>query len=208
MKKFLIITLLFAGALQVNAQNAKSQEMLTQLAAKIKAMGNYHAGFEVEADGNLRKGVYAVSGDKFYMKTDDYEVISDGKARYDINHYDEEVLIDKADPNNRDILSNPTKAFEFATDTFKSSYKGEKTIEGVVHDVVELVPVDTKSPLQRITIVINRKTGLPVELRYMSEGLSSEVVVAIRKIETGSFPGATFTFDRTKYRDYDVVDFR
>lgn len=186
----------------------RSQEILKRLADKIAAMGDYHAQFEVEAEGNAIKGEYAVSGDKYYMKTSEYEVISDGKSRYEINHYDEEVLIDKSNPADRNILSNPTRAFEFAEDIFTNSYKSEETDGGDAIDVVELIPTDTKTPLRRITLKVNRKTGLPAELRYLSDGLSDDVVVTIDKIGRGLTPDAVFTFDRTKFKDYEIVDFR
>lgn len=211
MKKILFITFLFTGVLLAGAQGhaqSQAQEILKQLATKINEMGDYNAEFEVQAEGNRISGAYVVSGDKYYMKTNDYEVISDGRARYEINKSDKEVLIDKSDPNDRNILSNPTRAFEFADDLFRNSYKGEESTGNQLRDVVVLNPVDAKSPLQRITLKINRKTGLPVELRYLSEGLSDDVVVNIKKIEKGLTPKAVFSFDRAKYKDYDIVDFR
>lgn len=190
------------------AADNRSQAILTQLSAKIKALGNYHARFEVEAEGNNISGVYAVSGDKYFMQTDDYKVISDGKVKYEINHYDREVIVDRINPGDRNILSNPTRAFDFASDIFTSTYIGTQTVRGVVSDVIKLTPTDSKSTLKSITLAVSQATGLPVEIRYRSEGVSDEVSVRIVKIESGMLKDAVFKFDRTSNPGYEVIDFR
>ncbi len=190
------------------AADGRADEVLRKLGERIAAMGEYTAEFEVMADGNRIEGTYAVSGDRYYMLTDEYEVVSDGKTRWEINHYDEEVLIDAADPEDRNILSNPTRAFEFAPDIFTSLYVGEREHDGQTVDIVELKPLEIKSPLLRVTIVVGRRSGLPLELRYLSDGLSEDVVVRMVEIRPGLPGDAAFSFDRSKYKGYDIVDFR
>lgn len=205
-KLFLLIPLLCIAV--STAADTRSQSILTQLSAKIKTLGNYHARFEIEAEGNNITGVYAVSGDKYFMQTDEYKVISDGKTKYEINHYDKEVTVDRINPSDRSILSNPTRAFDFASDIFSSVYLGTQTIRGIASNMIKLTPTDTKSTLKSITLAISQTSGLPVEIRYRSEGVSDEVVVRIVKIEAGMLKDAVFKFDRTDYKGYEVVDFR
>ncbi len=190
------------------AADGRADEVLRKLGERIAEMGEYTAEFEVVAEGNRITGTYAVSGNRYYMQTDEYEVVSDGKTRWEINHYDEEVVIDYADPEDRNILSNPTRAFEFAPDIFSSLYVGEREYDGATADVVELKPLDVKSTLLRVTVVVGRRSGMPVELRYLSDGLSEDVVVRMVGIGAGLPEGAAFSFDRTKYKGYDIVDFR
>ncbi|MCL2561127.1 MAG: outer membrane lipoprotein carrier protein LolA [Rikenellaceae bacterium] len=187
---------------------AMAAEILEKVGARVTAMGEYHAEFEAMAEGNRIVGVYAVSGEKYYMRADGYEIIGDGRTRWEINHDDEEVLIDIADPADNNILTNPTRAFDFADTVFRSSYKGEVRVDGEIFDVVELTPRDTRSQLQRITLTVSRRTGLPVELRYMADGLSEEIVVRIVRMTQGLLPDARFTFDSARYRGYDITDFR
>lgn len=207
MKRLFLLIPLLCIAVSA-AADSRSQSILTQLSAKIKALGNYHAKFEVEAEGNDISGAYAVSGDKYFMQTDEYKVISDGKVKYEINHYDKEVIVDKINPRDRSILANPTRAFDFASDIFNSTYLGTQTIRGVVSNMIKLTPTDNKTTLKSITLAISQATGLPVEIRYRSEGVSEEVVVRIVKIESGMLKDAVFKFDRSDYKGYEVVDFR
>ena len=190
------------------AADGQADDVLRKLAEKIASMGEYTAGVDVSAENKRIAGNYSVSGAKYYMQTDEYEVICDGKTRWEINHYDEEVLIDNADPEDRNVLSNPTRAFEFAPDIFSSLYVGELERDGQTVDIVELKPLDPKSSLLRITLIIERRGGLPVELRYLSDGLSEDVVVRMVKIEHGLPRDAAFSFDQSKYKGYDIVDFR
>ena len=219
MKRILFTIAFFASfAAQIQAQiqaqtaggqsDARAAEILRQVGARVAAMGEYHAEFEAAAEGNRIAGVYAVSGEKYYMRADGYEIIGDGRTRWEINHDDEEVLIDIADPADNNILTNPTRAFGFADDVFRSSYKGEVRIDGEIFDVVELTPRDARSQLQRITLMVSRRTGLPVELRYMADGLSEQIVVRIVRMTPGVYPDARFTFDSARYKGYDVTDFR
>lgn len=207
MKKLFLLIPLLCIAVSAAADN-RSQSILTQLSAKIKALGEYHARFEVVAEDNNIAGVYTVSGDKYFMQTEDYRVISDGKVKYEINHYDREVIVDRIKSGDRNILSNPTRAFDFASDIFNGTYVGTQTVRGVASDIIKLTPTDSKSTLKSITLAVSQATGLPVEIRYRSEGVTDEVVVRIVKIESGPLKDAVFKFDRANYAGYEVVDFR
>lgn len=207
MKKIVLLMGMLLAAVPMWA-DGRSDELIAALGRKIASMGDYNASFEVEAEGNRVDGTYTVSGDKYFMVTEEYEVVCDGRARYEVNHYDQEIVVDNVNPGDRNILSNPTRAFEFAPGVFRSDYKGEGQVGSATVDVVELTPLDDQSALQRVTVSIDRTSGLPVELRYLSDGLSEDVVVTITGIEKGLPKGTSFNFDRSRYKGYELVDFR
>lgn len=184
--------------------DGRSEQILRQLAAKIEALGDYGANFEVRAEGNVAAGTYAVSGARYYMHTEELDVVCDGKTRWEINHVDKEVLVDGVNPDDGNILSNPTRAFDFAPDVFDSAYKGS---EGDA-EVVVLTPRDKGGSLKSITLKIGASSGLPEEIRYRQEGLQGEVVVAITRIARGVPAAVRFTFDKAAHKGYEVVDFR
>lgn len=183
--------------------DGRSDGVLARLSEKLRTWKSYSASFEVEAEGNEISGFYAVDGDKYYMVTDGYKVICDGRVRYEINHNDEEVIVDYADPDDRNILSNPTRAFEFAGDQFTGVYSQEGEL-----DVVALTPRNGASALERITLKISRGKGVPVSISYLSEGLSDEVLVTITGFGQGYPKDSEFTFDKNRYKGYEVIDFR
>lgn len=180
-----------------SAQDAS--QAIKELGARVKAMGDYNAEFEVRAEGRTLRGAYAVSGSRFWMHTAAYDAMSDGISRWEVNHGDKEVLIDRVDPADGNVLANPTRAFEFAPGEFSAvSRNGE----------IVLTPRNEHNAMQAITLVLNHSTGLPDEVRYRQDGLREEIIVKIRKIAKGLPSGTTFSFDRSKYKGYEEVDFR
>lgn len=202
---------LAAAAVSASYADSRSDAMLKELSQKITLLGNYRVEFTVSAEGNSVEGQYIVSGDKYYMDIGDIEVVCDGKTKYEINHFDDEVIIDNVDPKDRNILSNPTRAFDFADESFTHTYKGEVDEGGNVCNVILLEPRDKGTSLIGVTLLINKTTGLPYMLKYLADGLDGEVEVSILKITPDvKVPASRFTFDRKAYRDknYELIDFR
>ena len=208
MKRFFltVVSLLIVSAAFADAQ---SDKVLSKLAAAVKSLGDYRVEFTIGVEGNDLTGAYVVSGNRYYMKTDDYEVVCDGLVKYEINSLDEEVLVDGVNPADRSLLSNPTRAFDFLGASFKAYYKGEESAGGVLCDVIRLKPNDLDSPYSEIEVSVNRKTSLPVSMVYMTESFSDDVVVAVRSIASErSVDESLFKFDRSKYKGYEIIDFR
>lgn len=191
------------------AKDAKAQELLSKLQARIASMGDYRITFKVYAEGNPVEGVFNVSGRKFRIVSDGFDVIGDGKVRYEINHGMAEVAIDNMDSTDINILTNPTRAFEFASVGFEPVYEGEVTVNGIKCDQIYLTPSGNNVTITGVMLAVSRATGLPVRMIYGLDGIEDEVMVSIVKFEGGlHIPSADFRFDRTKYKDYEVVDFR
>ncbi len=192
---------MFAGALLPLAvwADATSQQALERLSERIEALGDYHAVFEVRAEGNMVEGTYAVSGDKYNIHTAEYDVISDGRTRWEVNHIDREVSVDAVDLRAGNILYNPTRAFDFAPEVFVSVMKGGNVV---------LTPRDKGSAIESIEVVVSPATGLPDEVRYRQDGLQGEVVVKIVGLKKGLPEEVAFGFDKGKYNGYEVLDFR
>lgn len=193
------------------------QAVLDKLSEKIKSLGDYAVEYVAYVEGYRAEGQYIVSGDSYVITVGpniagadvDYEIICDGKARFEINHNDEEVIIDNINPDDRNILTNPTRAFDFASDSFKSYYRGTKSIDGQMCDLISLLPIYEGSSLTGIYLSVGVNSGLPVELKYSVDGLDGEVVARVVKFESSqSITQSTFKFDKSKYSEYELVDFR
>lgn len=189
--------------------DGRSDAILRSLSEKVASLGSYRVGFHVEVEDEDADGEYVVSGNKFYIKVGDMEVICDGKARYEVNNEDEEVLIDKVRPDDRNIITNPTKGFEFADDIFTHGYKGEMTVDGKACDVVELRPRDPESSTPVTMLYVDKKTGLPVKLEYAAEGIDGDVEITIKSMAPDTkIPASRFVFNKKDYPGYELIDFR
>ncbi len=199
MRKLLFLTMMSALSVMPVLAADRSQALLKELDARVAALGDYRVAFEVRAEGNVSTGTYSVSGDRYHMHTDGYDVLSDGVTSWEVNHADREVLVDRVDPSSGNILTNPTRAFNFAPETFESAMQGGEIV---------LTPREKGGSLKSIVLRLDPETGLPAELRYRQEGLQGEVVVRILRVSKGLPADTHFTFDKVRWKDYEVVDFR
>lgn len=191
------------------AADPSADALLSKLSKTISSLGNYRVTFSADAEGNRMQGSYLVSGYKFRITTPEFEIIGDDKSRYEINHELEEVAIDIMDTTDINILVNPSRAFEFAAGNFSASYGGETTLNGVKCDIVKLTPLSKDSSLTLISLYLKRSDGLPLKLVYRVDGLDDEAQVTVEKFEGGvKLSPVDFRFDRSKYRTYEVIDFR
>ncbi len=211
LSRFLVTLLLALLVPFFSWADARSEDLLGKLASKIASMGDYRVEFraEVKGQGSV-EGLYTVSGDKYFIQVDGQEVRCDGKTRYEINHENREVLIDQVNPEDRNLLSNPTKAFEFANDQFRATYAGERTTaDGRKCDAIMLHPVASDASFSDVLLLIDRATGLPALLRYRMEGSSDEVAITVKSfVHASGVQSSQFTLDRAALKEYELIDFR
>lgn len=205
MKKFIasIFTLLCAA--NVCAQSDDSAKVLIgRLSEKIRAMENYEVEFNVKSGDQTIKGYYAVSGEKYYISIGDAEVYCDGSARYEVNPQNKEVTVDAVDTKSHNILTNPTRAFDFIDGEFTFATVG--TADGAT--TVKLTSTAENAALGTIFVTIDSTTAQPRSLTYDVDG--DQIVVEIASLDemVGMVDISMFTFDKGNYRGYEIVDFR
>ena len=205
-----VLLLAVTASLRVAADD-RSDALLAALSGKIESLGDYEVAFRVvvKEQGSV-SGVYVVSGDKYYIRVEDREVFCDGKTRCEVSHADKEVTIDRVDPNDRNILSNPTKAFEFADDQFRHTYVGEQVGEGRRCDAIALEPTFSGASFSDVLLLVDRATGLPMLLQYKMDGSSDEVSVIVERFgpTAAKVDPSRFSLNRSKYKGYEFIDFR
>ncbi len=204
MKKLIFLFSFFALSTLTSSADDRANAVLETLQARLNAMGDYTAEFEVTVDGEGYSGVYAVSGQKIWMRAtvqgQSGEFISDGRTRWSVNHADKEVMIDDAKFSgvSGNFTENPARAFEFAREAFDSRMEGENVV---------LVPRKKDDALRKIVLQVSPRTGLPSLVRYTLEGVG-ESVVRIKNLRKGLPADARFSFDKGRYKGYEIVDFR
>ena len=157
--------------------------------------------------GESVSGYYIVDGDSYYITLGEMEVYSDGQLRYEVNNERREVVEDVVDLEACDLLTNPTRAFDFVGDEFDVEFsRGETYSEDGSTGYVGLVltPKDETLGYSQIGLVLRRTSQgewLPMSLTYLYDG--DRVVVAF----VGGVVSAMPTWRRSNYRDYDIVSF-
>jgi outer membrane lipoprotein-sorting protein len=206
MKRIAILLLAVTAAGQQARADERSQRALNDMTAAVRALGDYEVVFSVEMEGTPVAGSYVVSGDKYALRIAGGEMFSDGEDKYTVNHADKTVDISKAN-DGMTVFSNPAKAFDLLSGEFSHALIGEAKRGGVPCNEVKLTARSGEATV--IYIYISREGSRPVAIGYLPEEGDEAVWVNIRSIASVKQVDQTrFRFDKKRYADYEVVDFR
>lgn len=186
------------------AQDGDAKALIGRLSEQMRSMENYEVSFAVKSGDQKIKGYYAVSGEKYYISIGDAEVFCDGGARYEVNAQNKEVTVDAVDTKSHNILTNPTRAFDFIDGEFNFTTVG--TENGIT--TVKLTSTAENAALGVIFVALDAATAQPRSLTYDVDG--AQIIIEIASIDelTGMVDISMFTFDKNNYRGYEIVDFR
>lgn len=212
LKLYRFLCLLLAGSLACGAAyaDAKSKTLLDALTTRMNGYNSYEVQFTVRMDQEFgdMPGRIVVSGNRYYVSVNGAEVFFDGKVRQTYNSRDNEVVIETPDPSDNNILSNPARFFRLYDQDFNHVYQGTAIVGGKNAEVVRLTPKQSGSGYASILLQLDPITKLPLGVVYNMED-SDAARITIRKI-TPNVPvqAAAFTFDKSKHKGVEVIDFR
>ena len=190
------------SALGVSAQSAS--EWLAKLDSSLGERYAMHITVSVDdpIEGTTDvSGYFMVEGDAYYITLGVMEVFSDGKLRYEINNERKEVVEDRVNLEACDLLTNPTRAFNFVPNEFKSEVVGSTS--DVV--VLKLAPKSAAMGIDAITLKLKRNGSkvVPVNIAYDYDGETVSVALSTADITGAKLP----RWDKSAYRAYDIVSF-
>ncbi len=199
-----------AIAMSIIAQaDEKSEALLGALARKVAAWGDYRVEFSVTIDDQKLVGSYEVSGGSYHMVTPDIELYCDGTTKWEVNLLDREVAIDRVDPNDRTVMGNPTRLFDFMDGSYTHRYLGAALIDGVACERIELKETAAGGDSgQTIDVFLSTATGLPARVGYTIGFMSTEATVDVVSITPRITLDAAFKYDPARYPGYEIIDFR
>lgn len=198
-----IFTVLCTINVMAQSGNDDAKRLIGNLSEQIRSMENYEVSFTVVSGEQKIKGYYAVSGEKYYISIGDAEVFCDGGARYEVNPTNKEVTVDAVDNKSHNILTNPTRAFDFIDGDFNF----ELVASDATAATIKLTP-KAESTLGTIVVDMQREPIKPTALAYEFDGQSIKVEVKSIDELTGMVDISMFTFDKNNYRGYEIIDFR
>ncbi len=208
MRRLFVLVVFVLASVNLMADKA-SEETVARMRSALVEKGRFAMTFLAGVDGMAAiDGELAVSGEKYRISAGDQVQFSDGRYRYEVNRADRQVIIDNADTESTDILTNPVHAFEFSSAVFDMTYKGTESHNGKRCAVVSLSPkTDDLNGANGIMLYVDSETSLPVGLSYDYNG--SQLVFSVKRI---SFPAvedsSLFKYVPESYSGYEVIDFR
>ncbi len=198
MRSFFVIIFSLLSFVVASADE-RSQAVLRGVAEYVRTLGSYDATFTVAAGDLQTQGHYSVAGDNYHIVVDQAEVYADGKVRYEVDHDLEEVNIDEMDIASRNILDNPTRCFDFVGDEYASMIYTE------IGNELTLVMRANDTTLEGdIYLTVDKNTSRPRKIVYVLYDDRIEVTITSLVRRTTEVE----KYNASKYRDYEVIDFR
>lgn len=201
MRKIISLSLLLFLGLSAVAQTADNAKgALVGLSQYITKLGRYEATFKLQVGDYVADGRYMVEGNAYHIVVGSAaEVYCDGKVRYEVDKEREEVNIDVVDASSRNILDNPTRCFDFVG----SDYRATVVAQDEKQITLKLVSTDEKVEGE-ILLTVDAATYAPQQIEYRLYDEIFEVKIT-SLTKSKSSPAK---FDRSFYRDYEIIDFR
>lgn len=194
----------------VGRADDRSKSLVADLARKIASYKSYEVTFTASMPDQFDdvQGRIVVSGDRYYVNVNDSELFCNGKLLYTYRSDDNEATLEAPDPNDPSLLANPPRFFRLGSGDFESSYKGTVTASGRKAERVELTPKNRGAGFRSILLDIDPATGLPVAVSYRMEGDDTIEIEILKFRPDVPVSSATFTFDKSKYKGVEIIDFR
>lgn len=193
---------MLSAALGASAQQSP-REWIDMLNRSLGASYGVHVEVTTDDSEEPVAGYYIVDGDSYYLQLGVMEVYSDAKLRYEINNERKEVTEDVVNLESVDLLTNPTRAFNFVDDEFDASIV-EQNAEGAT---LRLVPKDELLGISDIRLVLRRDgaTVMPTDVSYDYDGYVVDIKLHVVDTQDTSLP--RWAERKTNYRAYDMVSF-
>ena len=194
----ILILLAFFTVTDVKAQDAK--KILDKAAAAFTKAGNVKIGFSASVNGNNAGGTICISGSKFQLNTGDLIIWFDGKSMWSYVVLNDEVSV--ANPTSKEVARmNP---YSFLT-LYKKGY--DCSMGKSSSSEYEVILKGQKgSAYSRITVRMSKKTYQPT---YIKTEAKSTMEIKVNSFASKqNFPASTFTFDKKKYPNAEIVDLR
>ena len=213
MKSLIILILTIATTFSGLAQqDQKAKGILDKLSAKTKAYKTIKAEFKftlrnkAEGINESQSGKIQIKGNKYSLSISGQNVISDGKDVYTVLKDAEEVQINSIpdDEEEEDAIS-PTSIFTLYETGFK--YKYVKEDKGM--HIINLYPKNAEDKeFHRIALYINKAKNEISKVRIYGKDGSKTIYSITTFTANNTIPDSHFTFNKSKYPNYEIVDLR
>ncbi len=178
----------------------RARDLLAAVAKHMRTLGSYDLRFVVETEEGATEGSCSVSGDDYVMRLGRAEIYGSPAVRYEVDNVRREVTVESNDGSRTDILSNPARAFDLAGEAFDALLVRESGGEAVVR----LTPRAGQKGLSALTLTLDAAKSEPLVLEYDFDG--DRIRIRLQGVAARKSPLPRF--DRARYADYEVIDFR
>ncbi|MCA5004478.1 LolA family protein [Sphingobacterium bovistauri] len=217
MKK-LLFSIAFVGTtvLSFAQTDAAAKKILNDVSKKYSAYKTIQSDFSLNIQDSDKK-THSTKGVMYFNKPKnqyaisltEQEVISDGKSVWNVSKDIKEVQISENENNSNTI--GPNNLFNFYQKGYKYVLMPDEKItrqgNSEMAKVIELSPEDTKTNYFKIKLRINKNNHIQDVTIF--DKSSNKYTYTINTLFLGKrFDSKMFTFNKDKYKGFEIVDLR
>lgn len=217
MKKLLLCVLTMATVLVGYGQSdPAAKKNLAEVSKKYNSYKTIQSDFKLTVQ-DANKKTFSNTGIMYFnkpkqqyaIKLDDQEIISNGKSVWNIAKEIKEVQITDVENDNSTI--GPNNLFTFYQSGYKyvllSDEKYNNKGKSETLKVIELVPLDTKTNYFKIILKINANNHIH-DVTILDKS-NNKFNYTMESLYIGkNLPNSIFTFDKSKFPGYEIIDLR
>ncbi|MEO9966461.1 MAG: outer membrane lipoprotein carrier protein LolA [Reichenbachiella sp.] len=208
--QFLIILSTVFLTQAIAQKDPAAKKVLDAMSTKYQNIEAFRAEFSYTMEDDSDdidegfKGTILVRGEKYKLIMDEQEVTFDGTDIYTYLKDENEVTVSAFDPEDEEIsLSN---IFDIYKTGFKYVYTEAKS-NGTI-DVVDLVPEDREKDYFKIRMEITSATNELKSFKVFDKSGSRYLYKVLTFKEDSSITDSVFAYDKSKYPNAEMIDFR
>lgn len=200
-RKIYLLALALSLASGVFAQKDKqAREVLDKTADALKQAEGVRATF-----GGTAQGTLLLKGDRFYLSSGGIQSWFDGKTQWSYLEDSEEVNVSHPTPEELQTI-NPYALLSIYKNGYNYKYTGVKSRNGKQGYEVILTP-EKKQDIASITLFVS-KTYQPIYIKVEQSNKSVNEIMVNSYQTHQPLDNATFTFDKKKFPNAEVIDLR
>lgn len=212
MKTLIIFLLTITTSFSITAQqDEKAKSILDKVSVKTKAYKTLKAEFQFTISNKTsginesQIGTIQIKGDKYFLSIKGQDVISDGKSIYTVLKDASEIQINNIPDKTEEEYISPNKIFTIYENGFK--YKYVKEEEGF--HIINLYPKNAENKAYHtITLYVNSSKNEITKVKVNGKDGSLTTYTVKSFTPDVAIPDAQFTFDKSKYPKFEIIDLR
>ncbi len=209
----LLIPVWVFGQDAIKTQDPAAEPFLDNIAENFKSNEPYQVEFKYEIYSAMEDatvgdyGSIIVKGNKYKLKTEDTEVMYNGRFLWIHNLLAAEVY--KSEPEEGDMdqmLADPFRLLGNYSDYYKYLYKGETEKDGMKWSEIDLYPVNMETGYSILRILCSEK-GKNIHSISLKQKNGTEITAYVNDLIRGiNVPDSVFKWDQESNPDVLLIE--
>lgn len=211
--KLIVALVLLTGNFAFAQNDLAAQKLMQEVSKKYQAYHRVEVDFTLDVTDKKQQKTYSdrgialldLNGDKYKVDMADQTLISDGKNQWSVLKEEKEVQLSEVDHSAESI--SPANLFTFYNNGYKSALAKDEKLGSILLKVVDLSPLDSKKPYFKIRLRINNATKEIYDAVVFDKS-GSKYTYVIKKLQATNKGNEVFTYNKSLYPQYELVDLR